>query len=190
MNRFVTSAAAVVLSVVVIGCSGSAPAAPSSAQGVMIGGRLFAVDHGPFSGRDSNFITVSSRMHQAFAQIGRVAENRATHPGVKLFAQQMMQENTLRLSMLRQAVPGAVSQDVAIEPAHQDLLNRISTTSGSEADRAFTQGFMPELEAMLALFRQQASSGNSEVLRELAADFVDRLNTYVEELRELTNRAR
>src|SRR5690606_25617387 len=116
--------------------------------------------------------------------------NRATHPGVKLFAQQMMQENRLRLSMLRQAVPGAVSENITIDPAHQDLLNRVSAASGAEADRAFTQGMQPELDAMLALFRQEASRANSAVLRELAADFVDRLETYTDELRELTNRAR
>jgi uncharacterized protein (DUF305 family) len=191
MNRFVTSAVAVVLSVVVIGCSGSAPTSPSSVQGgVMIGGRLFQVDEGPFTSGDSNFITVSARMHQAFIQLARAAEGRVAHPGVKLFAQQMAQENAERLNMLRASVRSAVSQTIVIDPAHQDLINRVSATSGNEADRAFTQGFLPELEAMLALYQAEASGASSRVLRELANDFVDRLSNYIEQLRELTNRVR
>ncbi|MNC85138.1 hypothetical protein D3C83_07180 [compost metagenome] len=159
-------------------------------QGVSVGGRVFAVDEGPFTAADSNFITVSSRMHQAFVQIARAAEGRVAHPGVKLFAQQMAQENAERLDILRQSVRSAVAQNVSVDAAHQDLLNSVSSVTGNDADRVFTQAFLPELEAMLALYQQEGRSGNSAVLREIANDFVDRLNNYIEDLRELVNRVR
>ncbi len=190
MNSFATSGVAVVLSVVVIGCSGSAPTSPSSTQGVSVGGRVFAIDEGPFTAADSNFIAVSSRMHQAFVQIARAAEGRVAHPGVKAFAQQMAQENTERLDILRQSVRSAVAQTITIDAAHQDLLNRVSASRGNEADRVYTQAFLPELEAMLALYQQGARSSDSRVLREIANDFVDRLSNYLEDLRELVNRVR
>ena len=190
MNRFVTPAVAMCLSVVVIGCSGSAPASPSSLQGAVPGGRILIVDEGPYTSGDLNFLTAASRMHQAFIQISRVAEHRVAYPRLKLFAQQMVQENTERLDILRASTRNAVSQNISIEAAHQDLLNSVMATSGNPADRVYAEGMLPALEALHALYMQEAASGSSSVLRQLASDFVDRLSNYLEDLRELNNRVR
>ena len=190
MNRFVTAAVAMSLSVVVIGCSGTAPTSPSSLQGAAQSGRVLLFDEGPYTSGDLNFIITAARMHQALVQISMEAEKRASFGPLKLFAQQMVQENVERLDMLRASTRNAVPSNLTIDPAHQDVLGRVLATSGSEADRAYAQGILPALEALIALYQQEGASGSSSVLRQLANDFVDRLSNYIEDLRELNNRVR
>jgi uncharacterized protein (DUF305 family) len=159
-------------------------------QGAVPGGRILIVDEGPYTSGDLNFITAASRLHQAFIQISRIAEQRAAHPGLKLFAQQMVQENTERLDMLRASTRNAVSQNITLEAGHQDILNGVMATSGNEADRVYAQGMLPALEALHAIYQQEAANGSSSVLRQIANDFVDRLSNYIETLRELNARVR
>jgi uncharacterized protein (DUF305 family) len=147
-------------------------------------------DEGPYTSGDLNFITTAARLHQALVMISMQAENRASYGPLKVFAQQMVQENTERLDMLRASTRNAVPSNLALDTANQDVLNRVMATSGSEADRAYAQGMVPALDALIALYQQEASGGSSSVLRQLASDFVDRLSNYIEELRELSNRVR
>jgi uncharacterized protein (DUF305 family) len=129
-------------------------------------------------------------MHWAFVQISRLAESRSAHPLVKQFAQQMVQENDERLEILRASTRNAVSQNITLEANHQALLAQVGATSGNEADRAYANGLLPELQAMLALYQQEASNGSSRVIREIATDFVDRLSNYLEQLQEVVARVR
>ena len=190
MNRFVTVAGISVMSVVLIACSGGAPTSPSSFQGATPTGRFFAFDEGPYTSGDANFLSVASKMHQAFIQISRIAESQSAHPLLKMFAQQMVQENQERLDILRASTRNVVSQNVTLEANHQTLLNQVMATSGNEADRAYANGLLPELQAMLALYQQEASNGSSRVIREIANDFVDRLSNYLEQLQEIAARVR
>jgi predicted outer membrane protein len=203
MNRFATCAAVALITVTLVACSSGTPTSPSlagptaSAGGFAVSDgqsriTLLAADDDPISSLDNVFIGSAAATHQAMIQFAQLGEKNSAHLGVKLFAQQMFQENTEALARLRQSQiwRSAVPQTITLSAAHQTSLSELSASAarGNPMDRLYTDLMTAELPVFIAQLQAWSASGSARALRDHWADLAARLTAYLDDLREVTAR--
>jgi hypothetical protein len=202
MNRFVTLAAVALISSALSACSTGSPTAPSQTTfgpassplsqstggDARFGTRATPLTSSQLSDSDRSFISFAAAWQQGLTQIAMVAARQGAYPQLKLFAEQIVQENTRRLVWLRELAPFQISTPIAATSSHQALLAEISALRASELDKRYSQAMLTELQTMLTRFQDAGRGGGPTALREYANDFAARLALMLEQLREIANR--
>ena len=200
MNRFVTLAAVTVVTATLVACGGSTPTSPSTLAGPTAAAAPAVDGDSSTNGgsrwttrallSDSDFITLASSFHQGQISVGIVAETRVAHPGVKLFARQMISEGREELRRLRR-VATVPSGTPAISATNQQLMADLLRTSGNPADRLYVQAMVTELQATLAVYQEQVGDiPTTNAYRAYANEWAIKLRVYVEDIVELAARVR
>jgi putative membrane protein len=118
---------------------------------------------------DVSFAKAAAAGGIAEVHAAQVAEKKAAAPGVKEFAQQMDKDHTLANSQLIE-IAKAEGITLPAEPdmAHKATLEQLSKLSNGAFDRQYMQGQVSDHRATVALFQQEAGSGQDPQLKAFA----------------------
>ncbi len=87
---------------------------------------------------DENFVRDMLMDGNAEIELGKMAEQKATSPEVKRFAQMMVSDHTQAAAQLKQiAATYNIQPDSKLDDKHQDLMNKLSKLSGADFDREY-----------------------------------------------------
>jgi putative membrane protein len=110
------------------------------------------------SAGDRNFVEESLTANMAEVELGRLAQQRATYPEVKQFAEMMVRDHSQSSDALRPtAQQHSIQVRADLPEAHRRLMERLSSLSGAEFDREYMDAVIDAHEEMVDHLQSRAS---------------------------------
>ncbi|HSJ76390.1 MAG TPA: DUF4142 domain-containing protein, partial [Gemmatimonadales bacterium] len=113
-------------------------------------------------------------------QLGQLAQNKASNPAVKQFAQRMAADhNNLENQLTSVAASGGQSFTPTMDSRHQNQINRLQGLSGAEFDRNYMSLMIRAHQRDVNTFQSQSQSANSAQVRTLATNSLPVLQQHL-----------
>lgn len=141
---------------------------PACLAGCVIG--LSAVSaSAALSSADRDFAMKAASGGAAEVQAARLAEQRASSPQIKQFAQRMITDHTAANTELQQIAKQA-NIDVPSQPTGKDAAEgqKLRGVNGTAFDQAYAQDELRDHQETVELFQKEASSGEDPALKAFA----------------------
>ena len=141
------------------------------------------------SSSDQNFVSDAAKGNRAEVELGQMMETKATNPGVKQFAKQMVQDHSNALNQLQQL---AQSKNIPLPqgiPADaQDLKQKLSQESGAKADKEYVTGMVEDHQKDVKEFQDAAQNLNDPDLKNWANQMVPKLQEHLQKIENLDSK--
>ena len=106
---------------------------------------------------DKKFLTLAAQSDQNEIALSKVAEDKATNPAVKAFAEKMISEHTkMTDSMKPFAESWGVTPPSGPDSDHQDELNKLNGLSGAAFDKEYMDQMVTDHSKALSAFMTEA----------------------------------
>ena len=121
------------------------------------------------SSADREFAQKAASGGLAEVQAAQLAEQRATSPQIKQFAQRMVTDHTAANAELQQIAKQA-DIDLPSQPTGKDATEeqKLRGLNGTAFDQAYAQGQLRDHQETVELFQKEASSGEDQALKAFA----------------------
>jgi putative membrane protein len=118
------------------------------------------------SSSDQRFIEQALRRNDADIAMSQLALQRSQQPGVRAFAQRMIDAHTSAYDTLRQlAEKDGIYRPHNDNARQQDVVTRLSTLSGPAFDRAYVSAMVRSNDMAVSAFHHEIASGqNGEIV--------------------------
>jgi putative membrane protein len=129
---------------------------------------------------DMPFVREAASGNLMEIQLGQLAQNKASNPAVKQFAQRMVADhNNLQNQLTSVASSGGQSFTPTMDSRHQNQINRLQGVSGAEFDREYMSLMIRAHQRDVNNFQTQSQSANSAQVRTLATNSVPVLQQHL-----------
>jgi putative membrane protein len=141
------------------------------------------------SSADREFAMKAASGGLAEVQAAQLAEQRATSPQIKQFAQRMITDHTAANTELQQIAKQA---DISLpaQPTGKDAAEgqKLRGVTGSAFDQAYAQGQLQDHRETVELFQKEASSGQDPALKAFAQKTLPILQQHLQMVEALSKR--
>jgi putative membrane protein len=118
-------------------------------------------------------------------ELGRLAQQRATRPEVKEFAEMAIRDHEKAASELKQiASKHNIPMDTGEQNEHNDLRERLSKLSGEEFDREYVKTMVEEHKEAVNELERKANDENPEV-RQWASNTLPTVRQHLERAQQI-----
>ena len=129
---------------------------------------------------DMGFVREAASGNLMEIQLGQLAQNKASNPAVKQFAQRMVADhNNLQNQLTSVASSGGQSFTPTMDSRHQNQINRLQGLSGAEFDRDYMSLMIRAHQRDVNNFQTQSQSANSAQVRTLATNSLPVLQQHL-----------
>jgi putative membrane protein len=139
-----------------------------------------SVASGELSRADKSFIEEAASGGLTEVEVGKMMAQRATHPGVREFAERLVKDHTQANEELRRiAANYGVSLPATPDAKHRAMVEKLANEKGAELDREFLRTFgVKEHQKDIKDFQKQAQSGDNGELKAFAAKTLPKLQEH------------
>ena len=138
------------------------------------------------AGKDADFRTKAAQGGMAEVALGQMAANKGSDPKIKEFGQHMVDDHGKANDELKSiAQRDGESLPAESSKAQQDAAQKLGEKSGKDFDAAFTQMMLKDHEETIALFKQEAASGQDPEMKQFASKTLPTLEQHLKMAREL-----
>jgi putative membrane protein len=135
---------------------------------------------------DETFIRNAAEGNMVEVKLGQLAEEKAQNPGVKKFAQRMVEEHTKVNDELKQlASRENINLPTDVSRTDAQTYESLSKLSGEAFDRAYAQEMVKDHQKDVSEFKQEASSAQNPSLKQFAQQTLPTLESHLEEARQM-----
>ena len=129
---------------------------------------------------DMGFVREAASGNLMEIQLGQLAQNKASNPAVKQFAQRMVADhNNLENQLTSVASSGGQSFTPTMDSRHQNQINKLQVLSGAEFDRNYMSLMIRAHQRDVNNFQTQSQSANSAQVRTLATNSLPVLQQHL-----------
>jgi putative membrane protein len=129
---------------------------------------------------DMGFVREAASGNLMEIQLGQLAQNKASNPAVKQFAQRMVADhNNLQNQLTSVASSGGQSFTPTMDSRHQNQIDRLQGLSGAEFDRNYMSLMIKAHQRDVNRFQSQSQSAKSTQVRTLAANSLPVLQQHL-----------
>ena len=129
---------------------------------------------------DMGFVREAAGSNMMEIQLGQMAQNKASNPAVKQFAQRMVADhNNLQNQLTGVASSGGQSFTPTMDSRHQNQINRLQGLSGAEFDRNYMSLMIRAHQRDVNNFQSQSQSAKSAQVRTLVANSLPVLQQHL-----------
>ena len=141
------------------------------------------------SSADREFAMKAASGGLAEVQAAQLAEQRATSPQIKQFAQRMITDHTAANTELQQIAKQA-DISLPVQPTGKDAAEgqKLRGVTGSAFDQAYAQGQLQDHRETVELFQKEASSGQDPALKAFAQKTLPILQQHLQMVEALNKR--
>jgi putative membrane protein len=133
------------------------------------------------SAADKTFATEAANGGLAEVQLGQLAEQKATSPAVKEFAQRMVKDHTQANEDLMQLGKSEnLSLPTQLDAKHRTEMDRLSAMSGNAFDTAYVQHMVQDHTQTVAEFQKQAQTGSDPALKSFAQKYLPIIQQHLQ----------
>jgi putative membrane protein len=137
---------------------------------------------------DRSFVRQAAIGGMAETQMGKLAEQRASDPAVRVFGRWMATDHALVGQMLTNiARHDGLSPPQSLDQQHQAMMQKLDGLEGEQFDRAYVPLQVEAHRQTIALFQSEAKSGENPRLRTFAERIVPTLQQHLAAAEELRN---
>ena len=188
MKRMMQFSAALVMAVAVTACAGDDARETDRTPATGTGGAVTGTS-GTFGG-DREFVEEHLAMGNAEVELGRLAQDRATHPDVKAFAQTMVRDHQAAGEELRRIANNANAniQSTMDTDAHEeltDLREEMSKLTGREFDRRYIDEMIDDHQEAVNDLEDKAENASHPEVKAWAAKTLPTVRQHLERARSL-----
>jgi putative membrane protein len=119
-------------------------------------------------------------------ELGQLAQQRASSPDVKQFAQRMVTDHQQANAQLEAIATGkGVTMPKTIDPDQRKLRVRLEKENGTAFDRAYIRGMVQDHRKDVKLFQREAQSGKDPELRSFAQQTLPILQEHLQMVQQI-----
>ena len=187
MKRMIQFSAALVMAVAVTACAGEdAREAETPATGT--GGAVTGTT-GTFDG-DMDFVEEHLEMGNAEVELGRIAQERATHPDVKAFAQELVRDHQAAGEELRRIATNAnpnfpATVDDEAREELTELREEMAKLTGRDFDRRYIDEMIDDHQEAVDDLEDKAENASHAEVKAWAAKTLPTVRQHLERARSL-----
>jgi putative membrane protein len=135
---------------------------------------------------DKEFVAMASQGGMTEVELGKVAGEKGDSSAVKDFGARMVKDHTQANDELKgiadkKGLPIASSLDAR----HQAMVDRMSKLSGPAFDKAYVNGMVRDHDKTVALFKQEAESGQDPDLKAFASKTLPTLEDHCSSIKSI-----
>lgn len=135
---------------------------------------------------DEKFVKEAAMGGLAEVQLGKLAEEKASSPAVKQFAQRMVQDHTKANDQLKQvAGKEGVAVPSSLDSKHQKRVDKLSKLSGSEFDKAYIKDQLKDHKNDVSDFKDEANYGTKPGVKNFASETLPTLEQHLSMVKAL-----
>ena len=135
-----------------------------------------------------DFMHEAAQGGMAEVEMGKLASQKAQNPEVKKFGQMMVTDHTKANEELK----GIATKKSVPLPAdigtHKSSMDKLSSLSGAEFDKAYVQMMVEDHEKDVAAFQRQADSGTDPEVKAFAAKTLPTLKKHLTAIQEISKK--
>jgi putative membrane protein len=187
MKRMIQFSAALVMAVAVTACAGDdarETETPTTGTGGAVTGTT-----GTFDG-DMDFVEERLEMGNAEVELGRIAQERATHPDVKAFAQELVRDHQAAGEELRRIAttanpnfPATIDDEAREELT--ELREEMAKLTGRDFDRRYIDEMIDDHQDAVDDLEDKAENASHSEVRAWAAKTLPTVRQHLERARAL-----
>ena len=138
------------------------------------------------SSRDRTFVMQAGQLGMMEVELGRLAVQRGSSPGVKQYGQEMVEEHTRANQELMQlAMQKKVELPTEMSTQNTATIDRLSGLSGKSFDTAYKQAMIDSHKQAIALFEAQSQQGQDPQLKAWATQKLPNLEAHLEMVNQM-----
>src|SRR4028119_655501 len=138
------------------------------------------------SSRDRTFVMQAGQLSMMEVELGRLAVQRGSSPGVKQYGQEMVEDHTRANQELMQlAMQKKVELPTEMSTQNTTLIDRLSGLSGKSFDTAYKQAMIDSHNQAIALFQAQSQQGQDPQLKAWATQKLPNLQAHLEMVNQM-----
>ena len=138
------------------------------------------------SSRDRTFLMQAGQLSMMEVELGRLAVQRGSSPGVKQYGQEMVEEHTRANQELMQLVmQKQVELPTEMSTQNTAMIDRLSGLSGRSFDAAYKQAMIDSHNQAIALFQAQSQQGQDPQLKAWATQKSPNLQAHLEMVNQM-----
>ncbi len=127
----------------------------------------------PLSSRDQQFLKEAAESNLASIKSAQIAQQKATDPNVKRFAEEQLRTHQNMQTQLNQiAQQHNMTLPTQMSSADQREYNKLANLSGSQFDREYSKWVADTQQKMLKDYRKESQSGQNTQLKTFASSHV------------------
>lgn len=187
MKRMIQFSAALVMAIAVTACAGD-DARETETPATGTGGAVTGTT-GTFDG-DMDFVEERLEMGNAEVELGRIAQERATHPDVKAFAQELVRDHQAAGEELRRIAttanpnfPATVDDEAREELT--ELREEMAKLTGRDFDRRYIDEMIDDHQDAVDDLEDKAENASHAEVRAWAAKTLPTVRQHLERARSL-----
>jgi len=129
---------------------------------------------------DAQFVQEAAIGNLAEVELGRLAVQRGTNPGVKQFGQRMVTDHGAAQAELMQIAQGrGMALPAEPDAAHRAIRDRLAQLAGPAFDREYMAEMLRDHQQDIADFQREAQSGQDPAIRAWAAKTLPTLQQHL-----------
>jgi putative membrane protein len=137
---------------------------------------------------DSSFIQMAASLGLLQVKLGKLAQDKASSPSVKDFAQRMVTDYTKANEQLAAGAKGAAYPAPIMIRQHRQVYDRLGGTGRNSFDKDYMAEMVAEYREAVRLFQEESSHGRVASLKQLATSMLPTVQEH-ESLATQTARA-
>lgn len=129
---------------------------------------------------DAMFAKKAAEGGMAEVKLGELAQQKASSPQVKQFAQRMVTDHTKANSQLKEAAAqDNIAVPATLDSKDQATYEKLSKLSGSQFDREYIKGEVSDHQKDISEFKKEANSGSNPNIKSFAAQTLPTLQEHL-----------
>ncbi|OON70774.1 DUF4142 domain-containing protein [Hymenobacter sp. CRA2] len=138
--------------------------------------------------QDADFMVEAAIRSRLVAELGQLAQRRATLPGLRNFGQQLTREqNSLGAALRNLAGQKSLTLPEGLSEDQQEELQKLAGLSGAEFDREWLSQATDQLDDAQEAFDDMGDDAYDGDIRAIAAKYAPTLKTTYEQADQLTD---
>lgn len=129
--------------------------------------------------RDRHFVEKAAKGGQSEVALGQLAQDKASNPDVKAFAQSLVQDHSNANSQLMQLAQQKNVQVKQEDATKDHMYKRLSKASGQQFDREFVQNQIRDHEKDIKMFEKEAKDAKDPDVRNFASQVLPKLREHL-----------
>lgn len=134
---------------------------------------------GIVSRQDRKFVEDAAVGGMAEVQLGQLASQRAQHPAVREYANQMVSDHTTaNRRLMTIAATLGITPPEELDFRHRRLMKKLGKAEGREFDQDYIESMVKDHKKMAELMEDQIQEGQNPELKQLATDLLPRIREH------------
>jgi putative membrane protein len=135
---------------------------------------------------DHKFVKEAAMGGLAEVELGKLAQEKATSPAVKQFAQRMVQDHSKANDQLKQvAEKEGVAVPSSLDSKHQKRIDKLSKLSGTAFDKAYIKDQLKDHKKDVSEFKDEANHGTKPDVKSFASETLPTLEQHLSMVKAL-----